>query len=1105
MRYIAADMRRRGATIGIYAIFFLSGAAGLVYQVVWSRLLNEVFGITTYAVTVVLATFLGGLALGGAILGRGADRSRSPLRLYGMLEMGVGLTALAGTWVIRAFDPLHAWAATRLAPDSIVLMGVRLLVASIVILPPTMMMGATLPAVTRVFVEDVANLGRRLSLLYALNTAGAVVGSILAAFFLIRAIGVHPTLWVAVATNVAAAVIALSLSPGRRSTRAIAPGHDAPPGSSRGTPARSAVSKPAMDQDAMPAAPRDERWILAAMAASGVASLSLEVVWTRMLVLVLGTSTYAFATMLSTFLVGISAGGLLARAFVDRLRNPRRTFGLLQVAIAVSSLASVLLARRLIEEALPSVERLELSWMALAGARFGLSFLVMIVPTTLIGITFPLAARIWSRGVRTLGGDLGRLYGANTAGNIAGAALGGFVVLPFLGMQRGVAVLATLNLASGGWALLPTRTERAPILCRWRLGLVLGGTIACIAALLTWRPAPLPATGGGPTDAVLYYREGVVSTVKVVQRAEDGRQRLMAVDGVTIGQSSTGVDRKQQVLAHLPFLLASDRPIRSVLSIGLGTGILIGEVARHPEVRRAECVELSRSVVEGARFFSADNGDVLANPTVRIVTDDGVNHLRRSRARFDVIISDGKSKSGHSGNAVFYSRDYYRSARAHLAQDGMMVQWVPLDMTPDDQRVVLRTFTSVFPHVFVWLGQDASFLVGREAPLVVDLAHVQRVLDAPACADLRRHGWRHAADVVSLLVADGPSLRRWLTDLVPVNSLEHPVLEFYSLAAVEEPEAIRSARNAVALLRAGAPGPRDVTWVGDGASDLAAASRSVHDFSEGALALALGDPGGMTALRRALAAAPRGGVLQQWGATILFQAARDLDLRGDPLHAIDLYRESLRAWPRFLEAHLNLGRAYGITGWRDLAAGEYQEALRIDPDSAIAHGWLAELARGAGDLSAAIDHGRAAVRISPRDARLRDDLGLSLATAGRLEEALSQLREAARLDPGWPMPLDRAALVLISIPAAGPEGVSEAVALARRALELTHAADPMALETLAAAYAAGGRFQEAVAIERQAMDAARASAGAGTVATMASTLRRYELGERLTPLARSPR
>ena len=1068
----------------MYAVFLLSGAAGLVYQVVWSRLLNEVFGITAHAVTAVLATFLGGLALGSLVLGRVADRTRSPLRLYGLLEIGIGVAALAGTWVIRAFDPVHVRAATRFAPDSLALLAIRCALASVVILPPTMMMGATLPAITRVFVEDLAHVGRRLGLLYALNTAGAVAGSVLSGFVLIRALGVHATLWLAVAVNVLAGAVALALEARLRSGA---------------RPRTRAAATPAPTPAPSPETP-GRRALLVAMAASGAASLALEVIWTRMLILVVGTSTYAFATMLSTFLVGIALGSLVARSFVDRLRDPQRTFGWVQLAIAASTVGSILLARLAIGWGAGAMDRLERDWFALLAGRYGIAFAVMLLPTTLIGMTFPLAARIRARSVRTLGGELGRLYGANTAGNIVGAVLGGFLLLPTLGMQRAMSSVVTLNVAAGAWALLAARRSSSRH-ARWRTAGVLACAGACCAALIAWQPGPLPGTGGGPTDPVVYYREGLVSTVKVTQRADDGRQLLMAVDGITIGQSSTGVDRKQQVLAHLPFLLTPDHPLRHVLSVGLGTGILVGEMARHPGVERVECVELSPSVIEGARLFARFNGDALANPAVRVVEDDGVHYLRRSRDRYDAIVSDGKSRSGHSGNAAFYSLDYYRSARDHLAPGGVMLQWVPLDVTPEDLRTIVRTFSGVFGHVFVWIGPESSFLVGQDRPLVLDLGHVQRMLDRPEMEHLRRHGWTNAEDVAMLLVADRPALASWLSGEDTVNSLEHPVLEFHALGAVAEPAPVRTARNALALARAGRGGLRDVTLIGPDPLELATARRATADFAEGYAAMALGEPRGWSSLRRALAAAPPGGEIEQWGALVVFGVGRDLDLQGDHARAIELYREAVRAWPEFPEAHINLARAYALGGWQDLALAEYREALRANPESATAHRGAGELLRARGAVEEALAHFRELVRISPDDAPARDALGLALALTGRFAEALAAFRAAAALDPQWPVPLDRAALVLVSLPGASRDDVAEAIALARRALALTHGPDPMALETLAAAYAAGGRSQEAIAAERDALSAARAAGDPALLAQVSATLRVYEHGGRIAPLA----
>src|SRR6266568_1190121 len=1088
-------MRESRRISWVYVLFLLSGAAGLVYQVVWSRLLNEIFGVTAHAVTAVLATLLAKIALGGWLLGRIADRRPDALRFYAILELGIGVTALAGTWAMSALGPAHVWFASRLAPDSAALIVVRCALAAVVILPPTFLMGGTLPAIARVFVGGTAELGRKLSLLYGLNTFGAVLGSLGAGFVLIRAIGVHPTLWLAAAVNLGVGIASLWLARGGWGLVAAA----------RNPPLSPAPLPAARGEGSYPgpqARGEGERqiWLLVVMGLSGFASLSLEVLWTRMLVLLLGTSTYAFVTMLSAFLVGIALGSFLARTFIDRLRQPRRTFGWIQAGIAASTLATIPLTRLMLGSAQHWMDGLELRGPSLLLGRFGVTFLIMLVPTTLIGMTFPLAARMWTRGVDALGRQLGQLYGANTLGNIAGAAVGGFVVLPLFGMQRGIALVTILNLASAAWALLPAGEARRRRGALLREAPITAGLLACAALLILWHPRPLPGTGGGAEDPVRYYREGLVSTVKVFQRASDGRQLLMAVDGITIGQSSTGVDRKQQVLAHLPFVLAPDRTIRHVLSVGLGTGILIGEVARHPGVERVECVELSPSVIEGSRHFTAYNGGVLENPAVQIINDDGVNFLRRSRERYDAIISDGKSKSGHAGNGLFYSQDYYQAARRHLAAGGVMIQWVPLEVTPRDLRTIVRTFRSVFGHTYVWLGQDSAFLVGLDGPLVLDLAHARAVLDAPETEHLRRHGWRTPSDVVTLLLADAPALDPWLAQEDTINSFEHPVLEFYPPGAVELGEEARIAYNLRALDRVAGPVLSTVTLTGGDAQELAATFKAVSGLIEGVAAQGLGEPGGMNLLRRAIAAAPEHGLVQQWGATELFEVARELDLRGDVDHAVELYREALRTWPDFVEARVNLGRALTMRGWTGEAIVEYRRALQVDPESGSAHRALAQLFQAAGETDLALAHGREALRIAPQTAEVHDGLGLSLATVGRLEEALAEFREAMRLAPSWPVPMDRAALLLAMHPGATAEQVREAVRLAAHAAKLTGWKDPMALETLAATYAAAGDFDEAVDAERRAMDVS--GAGGGPVAAeMAATLGAYREHRRLSSLS----
>jgi spermidine synthase len=928
--------------------------------VVWVRLLTEVFGVTAYAVTTVLATFLGGLALGGIVLGRLADRAADPLRFYGWLEVGIGVAGVLGTATVGALEPLHVRAASRLASDSAALVAVRVLLAMPVILPPTFLMGGTLPAMTRVVVDRIQRLGRELAFLYALNTLGAVAGTLAAGFVLIRWIGLHPTLWTAAALNLGVGAASLALA---RRAGATASTTRAPASAVAGVPEGGVA-------------------LLVVMAVSGFAALGLEVVWTRVLVLAVGTTTYAFVTMLASFLVGIALGSILARLLADRVGDVRRTFGWLQLGIGTATLATLPVLRRINTGTTERwLDVLGSDWLALVAGRFGVGFAVMLVPTTLMGMAFPLAARLWAREVPSLATRLGQVYGANTAGNIVGAAVSGFVLLPAVGLQRSIAVLAILYLATAAWGLAPARWSRRGLAVGLPLAVVLLGA----GAVAAWHPGPFETEERRQAERLLFYREGVSSVVSVYEDRFNRRQRSMLVDGVTIGTSYRGVDEKQQVLAHFPFLLLPATPPRRLLSIGLGTGILAGEVARHGSVESMDCVEIEPAVIEGAHLFESFNGRVLDDPKVRVVADDGVNFLRRSRDRYDAVIADEKSRTGHAGNGVFFTTDYYGLCRDHLAPGGLMIQWVPLDIPPAELAVILRSFVQVFPHAYLWVVPPLSgFLVGSHEPLVLDAGHLERALAEPAFAHLRRYGWRDASGFVGLLTADRPALTRWLPSDGPVNTLERPLLEFYSPREHAAAPAARIADNLTALARARATPPDDLQLRGvdPGALGSAAETRLL----EASALLARGGPDdtkGLVFLGEAVAAAPTHGPLLYAAARAYVGAGQAAQARGALDRALVFYRGAVRSDPELVEAQGSLGSALILREDLDPAMAHYGEAVRLNPDDARVHYGLGVALALSGRLAEAVPHFEQAVHINPGYSEAKDALSKARAGAHR--------------------------------------------------------------------------------------------------------------------------
>lgn len=1009
----------------VYVLFFLSGISGLIYQVVWSRMLSEVFGVTAYAITVVLATYLAGLALGAVVLGPVADRRASPLRFYAVLEIGIALTALFGVWLVRLLDPLHIAAANRFSIDSASLILARSLMASLIILPPTFLMGGTLPVITRAVVNNVQRLGSQLSLLYGLNTLGAVIGTLASGFVLIRFFGLHLTLATAVAINLAVGVTSFVVAArfGRESEGDDPNAQDDP----------EMVTHAAAET----AVRHDHRGLLLVMATTGFASLGLEVFWTRLLVLVIGTTTYAFVTMLSSFLVGIALGSLLATRLTTRVKNLRVVFGWIQLGIAAATLASLPLfvvmgggnTARWVEEA-------GSSWQSLLVIRFGVTFAIMLVPTTLIGMTFPLAAKMWVRDSESLGGDIGTVYGANTTGNILGAVVSGFFLLPAVGLQKGIAVFVILNLINAVWGLLPRSGQSRAIVARLRWVSVLAILGVSTTLLLAWQPQPFRFPGEGD-HKVLYYREGVVATVKVVEESDGLRSRRMTVDSVTIGQNYHGVDKKQQALAHLPFVI-SKKPPRRVLTIGLGTGILVGEVLRHPEVERVECLELSPSVIEAADQFVDSNGDMKNHPAARIINDDGVNFLRRSKERYDAIISDAKSRNGTAGNALFYSADYYRLCREHLEPGGMMIQWVSLGMPPGELEVVLRTFASEFRWAYVWLGPpDACFVVGLDRRLELDVDRMRAVLESKATAHLRRYGWINSEGIVAALTADPDMLSTVISDDGTINTLEHPVLEFYSFQEHAQPTEKNRAENLRQLIDLRQSLPRDVELRG---SDDRFAERVARHR------------GGINRLLSAYVEMSEGQTAAAAGLAQLQQVAREAPDNGAIAYVL-------------ATAYYNAGAAANRDGNFDLASRNFLAAVRTFPDLAEPH----------------------------------YDLSMLLLRQGREDDALPHIVRAAELLPNVPATVNNAAWYLGTHRDPQRRHPKEAIRLAERAVKLTDRQDATCLDTLSVVYALGGRLADAKSTAKEAVTVAKATGNAELAERIQKRLDRDETAIGGTP------
>ena len=718
---------------GVVACFFLSGLAALLYQTAWLRQFSLVFGTSELAVATVLAAYMGGLAVGSAVAGRLASRVTRPVLVYGLLEAGIALSALAVPLLLAAARTLYAsMLGDQPTPPDAAAIGqpvFYLLVAFVVLAIPTGFMGATLPLLTRYAVRTNREVGPKVALLYATNTAGAVFGTLAAAFVLLPALGLNGTVWVGVAVNALVFVIAALLAR-HGSDRAV--GEAAMAGSAP-TSFLAACVRPLFQRTA---APRERLaavfrsnpgWILPLMLVSGANAFLYEVLWTRMLTHVMGGSIYAFATMLAAFLTGIALGGGLAGKAAEHRQRAAVAFVISQAAVGVLSVGVYVWMGPLIPA---SLTPLTLAVFAVA---------VMLPATIFIGATLPLSVRILARDEREATGSTARIYAWNTVGAIVGAILAGFFLIPELGFEGSIRIAVAVNFTLALWAATcVARPKPIPI--------ALSGA-ALAAALLIYNPARpqavVSSTGfvlnylSDPQE--LYYGVGRSSTVMMLS---EGGYYYVRTNGLPEASvAARGSPPVQDPEKWLTALAVTARPdIEDMLVIGFGGGVALEGVP--PSVDRIDVVELepeviaANSLLEGRR-----NIDPLEDPRFNIVINDARNALRLTNQTYDAIVSQ-PSHPWTAGASHLFTREFVIDIKRHLNDDGVFVQWMNSEFVDEPLlRTLAATLAGEFEYVrlyhpasqvLMFLSSDAPLdlelqLARTGQPLTADVMHFSRL------------------------------------------------------------------------------------------------------------------------------------------------------------------------------------------------------------------------------------------------------------------------------------------------------------------------------------------------------------------------------------------
>jgi spermidine synthase len=589
----------------------------------------------------------------------------------------------------------------------------RALLAFAFLIVPVFLMGATLPLLAKHVGSNSSSRGLRIGALYSLNTFGAVIGCAATGFFFLPAYGYTRASLIGAAANVTIGVLAIILSRFNSTTTneeeaSVIEDATYPASESRGF---------------------QHAAVLVAFATSGFCALALEVIWTRLLTTVFIGTTYAFTTMLTTLLCGLAIGGAVASSFVDRIRRPALVFGVLQMLIGVACIWMLSQFAGLPQRLADLASGIGYRWPDLLHVKLRVSATMLFAPTFLFGMTFPFVVRTISANGARLGREIGRLYSANTFGGMFGSVAGGFLLIPLLGAHWSQLTLAFILLGTGALLTLISRgsgpTLKGASICAACVAAILGVYFAPEDVSLAMSKGYLPEN-----HKLLSHREGVEGTVAVSEPAKNATasDRILWINAVQATASIEKGIKMNRFQGVLPLLF--DRDPKTVLFMCFGSGITAGTLGLS-DFERIDAVEISPDVLASAPLFSADNFNVLNNPKMRFIVDDGRNFLLTTKNKYDVITFEPMPLA-LAGVSTFYTTEFYRLCLERLAPGGVVSQWIPLhSLNPDVVRSLVRTFTEVFPEYCAWFVNADLFLIGSDKPILIDPQRARERLAKP--------------------------------------------------------------------------------------------------------------------------------------------------------------------------------------------------------------------------------------------------------------------------------------------------------------------------------------------------------------------------------------
>lgn len=1012
-------MQNRNSFLIISFLFIFSGIAALIYQVAWFKHLSYFIGNTTYAQSVLLATYMGGIAIGAWFWGKRSDKSNNSLKIFAWLELSIAFYCLM---YVKIFDFVtesftSVVISYHLDSDSLLVLLLKLVVSASTILIPTILMGGTLPVLVHYFSNRLAEIGKNVAILYFLNSLGGVLGTLLCGFYLIEHYGLQMSTYLGAGIEILIGIISFFL---------ILNNFE----SIKGRQESRVTNETSTSQFSI--TEKQLRIVISIAGISGLCSMIYEITWLRLLIPILSSSTFSFTIMLAAFISGIAIGSLIIIYLLPKILNPLLWIGLFQVGIVISIFLTM-----------PFYEKLPyLFWESVgndlgSGQNYGkylfnqffYVFFLMLVPTIFMGMTLPLASKLAVKNISKSGEIVGKVFSINTLGTVIGSLMAGLVLIPIVGIKNTLQIALTINLAIGLIILfqpeISTLRNKAIILT----SVLLSGfyyffnvdqTVWAYNIMLSEVPRKINRTDVPENyeefkkkaqnhEKILYYNEGISGTIVVAKNKEE---TYLFTNGK--GDANSIHDRKTQVsLGQTPIILHPSPD--SVFVIGYGAGTTIGNVLCHPKVKYAEVAEISPEVIEGSVHFNHINERPLARKNLKLIEDDGVSALRLSQKRYDVIISQ-PSNPWSAGVGNLFTDEFFALCKEKLRPGGYVAQWFSLyEMDDKCLKLILRTAFKQFKHVSLWhIGREDILMICSDIPFNFDLDRIEKSYTLVADKLKKINIYNFPAFLSQQIMSSSSHLKEYAGN-GEYNSENRPLLEHwapkaYFLNAVPtgfvKLDERKSFENSDLLLRtymkSHTISKSEILQVGlfqslGGCRELAYYMADLNPeiyLMWSKKALQSGDNN--TALQY-LKLAQRKGAGKP--SELAHQKAIVLGSKGDFKSALTEINNAIISNPEIAQLHYQKGTFHLSLNELDQAAQALEKAIELDPYLIDAYNNLATVRGKQQNYTAVIQLLDKAVIISDKNAKVFFNRGYAKGFMSNFQGAVDDFSKALAIDP----------------------------------------------------------------------------------------------------------